>query len=251
MQKYKHIQIVVLVIFIFIMLFMFYKKNILSDTGVNENDMSLQLQRIPKLEEGVNVHELENEIFNILGPENVAISTDRSSASGILWSYDGKEIIVVTTKHFMQNFEQGEIEFWTGEKVSFDGTQVKTMDVSDVAIIHIACEKKLKQTKGGVKSWIVEETPELGNSVWIIDSVYGAASGISSSMVASSPIFLEDYGTEMLLLFGEGKEGMSGSPVYDENGKLVAMMSGMSDDGTMMAAVPMEEIRKIFEILEE
>ena len=199
--------------------------------------------RIPKLIEGVNVHEMENEIFSVLGPESVSVSTDRSSGSGMVWKYDGRQMVVVTTNHMMQHFESGELELWTGEKVSFSKDNVYQSEEMDVAVIAISCEKKLKLNKCGVESYLAEELPKIGDTLWMIDSVYGAASGMSTCSVASELVFLEDYGTEMLLLYGEGKTGMSGSPIYDGGGRLVAMMSGMSEDRSTLAAVPVDEIK--------
>ena len=219
--------------------------------GILNREDKTQKARIPKLEEGVNVHQLENEIFAVLGPESVAVTTNRSSGSGILWQYDGKQMLVVTTNHLMQEFEHGEVELWTGEKVAFSKADVYPSKEEDLAVIKIFCEEKLKLDKGGVANHLVEKVPEIGATLWVIDSVYGAASGIGTCSVASSELFLEDYSTEMLLLYGEGKNGMSGSPMYDECGKMVAMMSGMSEDGTTMAAVSAGKIMKFLETLEE
>lgn len=235
MQKYKYIICISFIVLAGIMAVFFMR----------------QKERIPKLEEGVNVHELENNIFEILGPESVAISTDRSSGSGILWKCDGKKIMIVTTKHLMQDFEHGELEFWTAEKLEFSMADVHVSEELDVAVIITSCNEKLKLSTKGAENFSVENTPEIGEVLWIIDSVYGAASGIGNCSVASSMIFLEDYGAEMILLYGDGKTGMSGSPIYDEDGKLVAMMSGMSESGTTLAAVPAGKIIKFIETLEE
>ena len=250
MQKYKRVVLAIIVILIGAVAVLFLNKEYAANADESESTVNSWEERIPKLEEGVNVHELENEIFEILGPENVAITTDRSSGSGILWQYDGKEIVIVTTGHLMQEFESGEVELWSGEKVVFSKENAQTPSEIDLAVIEIPCEEKLKLGKGGAGEHVVESTPEIGDTLWIIDSVYGAASGIGTCSVASSEIFLEDYGTEMILLYGEGKTGMSGSPMYDENGRLVAMMSGMTEEGTTLAAVPVGKIMKFLETLE-
>lgn len=249
MQKYKYIIGIMAIVLLgaAVVIFMNTRDRVSTETNHADEVGS----RIPKLEEGVNVHELENEIFAVLGPESVAVTTNRSSGSGILWQYDGKKIIVITTKHLMQEFESGELELWTGEKVTFSKENMYASKELDLAAIILSCKEKFKLEEVNVGNHLVEKNPEIGATLWVIDSMYGAASGIGTCSVASSELFLEDYGAEMLLLYGEGKRGMSGSPMYDEYGKLVAMMSGMSEDGTTIAAVSAGKIMKFLETLEE
>ena len=251
MQKYKYAIFAIIIVSIGTVVLAILSKNHVIGVGEFESPVNIQESRIPKLEAGVNVHELENEIFEILGPENVAITTDRSSGSGILWQYDGEKLVIVTTSHLMQEFESGEVEVWSGEKAAFSKEDVQMSSEVDLAVLVISCEEKLKVDQGGASAYAVDKAPEIGAKLWVIDSIYGAASGIGTCSVASSEIFLENYGTEMLLLYGEGKTGMSGSPLYDEEGRLVAMMSGMSKDGITLAAVPAGRIMKFLETLNE
>lgn len=217
--------------------------------GINIRNRSEEVARIPQLKEGTDVYALENEIFDILGPENVAVFTDRSSGSGILWQYDGTKLIVVTAGHLMTDFETGELELWSGEKVTFSAENVSTSSEMDVAVINVVSEES--QVTIGAAPYLAEKSPEIGDTMWLLDSVYGAASGISTGQVSAVEIYLEDYGTEMLLLSGTGKTGMSGCPVYNAEGRLAAMMSGMSEDGTILAAVPIGKIMKFLETLGE
>ena len=256
MQRYKKIIGIILVVILGIaaIVFMNSANDIENDTETEElqsekthSEESMQEARIPELEEGVDVHRLENEIFAVLGPESVAVTTNWSSGSGILWQYNDKELVVITTKHLMEQAESGELELWTGEKIAFSKENIYTSGEEDLAVLKVSCEKKLKLEKGGVSNYLVEEVPEIGSLLWVIDSVYGAGSGIQTCSVASEEIFLEDYGTEMLLLYGEGKSGMSGSPVYDVNGRLVAMTSGMSEDGTTLTAISADKIMVFLE----
>lgn len=214
--------------------------------------------RIPKLQTGTEVYALEEEVRNILGQECVAIATDRSSGSGILWSYDGEELLVVTAAHLMTDFETGELELWSGEKLTFSEKDVQLYTEYDLAFITLddleawqqgqneteasISVETLRQEKGGAENHISQKQPQIGDSMWVVDSVYGSASGINTFHVYSVDLYLDDYGTEMLLLSGSGIAGMSGCPIYDMEGKLVAMMSGMSEDGTILAAVPVAQI---------
>jgi len=204
--------------------------------------INTELPRIPKLEAGMDVYALENEILRVLGPENVAVKTEQGSGSGILWKYDGAELIIITTGHLLEGAKEGELELWSGEVLHFFEEDIVFSEEYDMAMITIESAEPLKLEKGGAGWYTVQEVPEIGDELWVLDSVYGAASGIGKCQMAAIDIFLEDYGTEMLLLYGNGKAGMSGCPLYDENGSLVAMMSGMTEDGTTLAAIPAEKM---------
>ena len=196
--------------------------------------------RISIKEVGTDMYALEEAVRNVLGQECVAIATNRSRGSGILFSYDGEELLVLTAGHLMQNFESGELELWSGEKLEFTRKDVQLFEEYDGALIRLVTSKLLKQQTGGVREYVSEAQLAIGETMWVVDSAYGPASGIHQYQVYAVDFYLDDYGTEMLLLSGEGVTGMSGCGVYDETGKIVAMMSGMSEDGSVLAAVPVE-----------
>ena len=198
--------------------------------------------RIPRQEVGSDIYALEEEVRNTLGQECVAISTDRSRGSGILWSYDGEELLVVTAGHMMVDFESGELELWSGEKLPFSKENVLLFSENDTALIRLSIQESLKQERGGAGAYVSESQPVIGDMMWIVDSVYGPAAGIRRCQVYAVNYYLDDYGVEMLLLAGDGTVGMSGCAVYDEKGLLVAMMSGMSEDGSILAAVSVENL---------
>lgn len=207
--------------------------------------------RIPKLEIGTDVYAFEEEIRNILGQECVSITTDRSSGSGILWSYDGKELRVVTAGHLMTSFVSGELELWSGEKLEFSDEDVKICQEADMAIISLDVSAgSFRKEKGGASNFISKNQQVIGDSVWILDSIYGPASGINTGQVYAVDYYLEDYGMEMLLLSGNGSAGMSGCAVYDAGGQLAAMMSGMSEDGSILAAISAGRISDIIGVSE-
>ena len=197
--------------------------------------------RIPQKEIGMDMYALEAEVREILGQECVAVSTDTSSGSGFLWlSEDDKELWVITSGHLLNGSQNGEVEFWSGQKAEFSVKDVEVYPEIDTAVIHMAALKK------NVKTVLYEPNlqMQIGDSVWLLDSMYGPGSDIQSGMVYGVNLYLEDYGREMLLLSGNGAAGMSGCPIYDENGRVVAMMSGINEDGTILAAGPMDAIVK-------
>ncbi len=257
MKVYKKISLLITIIIIIILAAILYlnlDKADLSDNTLQSTEGNTP--RIPKLEEGVNVYQLENDIFSILGPESIRISTDRSSGSGILWKNEKNQIYALTAAHLVSDFSLGEMELWGAEKVPFKIENVVKDKVYDVAIIRIMLDEDsnksiFKAEYDGAAAYVASEESVLniGDKIWVMDSVYGAASGIGAAQVASVDIFLEDYQAEMLLLYGEGKVGMSGSPVYDEEGFLVGMVSGMSEDRSALAVVPMNAIMKFLETL--
>ena len=194
---------------------------------------------LPQKQVGMDMYALEAEVRELLGPECVAISTDKGSGSGFLWLSDRKELWVITAGHLVKDCQQGEIEFWSGQKVTFSAKDVQAHTEMDVAVIRLTGVK----TKNIEAVWYAQDMKvQIGDDAWLLDSIYGPASGIQCCTVYGIDYYLEDYGLEMLLLSGQGKVGMSGCPVYDVEGRIVAMMSGMNADATILAAVPMKYI---------
>lgn len=205
--------------------------------------------RIPRLEPGTEVYSMQDEILSVLGAEAAYISTDRSSGSGIVWSYDGDSLYVVTAGHLMQDFTSGTLELWSGDILNFTPEDVHADADSDIAVICLEGQKDLELGKADMTRYLAEEVPESGTDLWIIDSAYGPACDISACFIEITEYYLDDFGQSMLILQGAGRAGMSGCGVYDTSGRLVAMMSGMSEDQTTLAAVPFPEIVNFFETL--
>ena len=202
------------------------------------------ISRIPQKEIGTDMYALEAEVREILGQECVAVSTDTGIGSGFLWLNEDKELWVVTAGHLVSGSQNGELELWSGQKAEFSAKDVEVYPEIDLAVIKTDALKKKN-----VKAVFYEPDLQMqvGDTVWLLDSIYGPASGIQSGAVYGVKVYLENYAKEMLLLSGKGTAGMSGCPIYDENGRIVAMMSGMNEDGTILAAVPFEDMVKYLE----
>lgn len=194
---------------------------------------------LPQKQVGMDMYALEEKVREFLGPECVSISTDKGSGSGFLWLSDEKKLWAITAGHLVKECQQGEIEFWSGQKVTFYAKDIQAHPESDVAVIRLTGVK----TKNIGAVWYEQDIKvQIGDDVWVLDSIYGPASEIQCCTVYGIDYYLEDYGMEMLLLSGQGKAGMSGCPVYDKEGRIVAMMSGMNEDATILAAVPIKYI---------
>lgn len=202
---------------------------------------------LPQKQAGADMYALEAEVREILGPQCVAVSTDKGSGSGFVWLSDEKELWVVTAGHLLKECRQGELELWSGRKITFSTKDVQVHSEMDVAVIQINKAK----TNGLDKVWYEQNLQvKVGADMWLLDSIYGPASGIHSCTVYGIDYYLEDYGTEMLLLSGQGMAGMSGCPIYDVEGRIVAMMSGMNEEATILAAVPMKYVVEFLEQIE-
>ncbi len=205
-----------------------------------------QRVQIPQKQVGTDMYVLEAEIREILGRECVAISTDKGSGSGFLWLSDKKELWIVTAGHLVAEIQQGEVELWSGQKETFSAKDVQVHPEMDVAVIRVTA---LKQKGIETVCYEPDRSVQVGDDVWLLDSMYGPASGVHYNTVYGVDYYLEDYGMDMLLLFGQGMAGMSGCPVYDVDGRIVAMMSGMSEDAAILAAVPMKYIVQYLEYI--
>ncbi|MCD8325659.1 MAG: serine protease [Lachnospiraceae bacterium] len=208
---------------------------------------SLTRNEFPQLEVGMDVYELENEILAITIYENVAVTTDTYSGSGFVWMEDEDGLWIATAAHVLADGNGGTVEMvsvsegWTD--VEFSEEDVVRVDDYDLALIHLSADTAETLLYIPLSSYIASEA-QTGDEGWIVDSIYGSGTGIEQVTVANPLIYFEDYGTELLYLYGEGKEGMSGSPVYSAQGLLMGMVCGMSEDGTELAAVPVQVLEE-------
>lgn len=217
-----------------------------SDSAQSEKP-TLTRGEFPLLQVGTDVYALENEILNITVYENVAVTTDTYSGSGFVWMEDESGLVIVTAAHVLADRNGGTVEMvslsqgWVD--VAFSGEDVVTADGYDLAFIHLSADIAETLLYIPLSSYTGADA-QTGDDLWIVDSIYGSGTGIESATVANPLIYFEDYGVELLYIYGQGKEGMSGSPVYSTEGLLVGMVCGMSEDGTELAAVPVQVIEE-------
>ncbi|MCD7752144.1 MAG: serine protease [Lachnospiraceae bacterium] len=201
----------------------------------------------PLLEIGTDVYALEDEILKITIYENVAVTTDTYSGSGFVWKEDESGIWIATAAHVLADETGGTLQMvsvafaWTD--VAFSGEDVVTVDGYDLAFIHLSAETAETLLYIPLSAYTAGDM-QTGDDLWIVDSIYGSGTGISSATVANPLIYFEDYEAELLYIYGAGKEGMSGSPAYDAEGLLAGMICGMSEDGTELAAVPVQVLKE-------
>ncbi len=207
----------------------------------------LTRETFPLMEIGTDVYALEDAILEITIYENVAVTTETYSGSGFVWLKDEDGLWIATTAHVLADGTGGTVEMasvslsWTD--VAFTQDNVVTADGYDLAFIHLSAETAETLLYIPLFSYTAEDA-QTGDDLWIVDSIYGSGTGIGDATVANPLIYFEDYDAELVYIYGEGKEGMSGSPVYNETGLLIGMVCGMSEDGTELAAVPVQVIEE-------
>ncbi len=225
------------------------------EASATENDVDagqtvkeeLTRDTFPQIEIGTDVYALEDEILEITIYENVAVTTKSYSGSGFVWKEDESGIWIATTAHVLADETGGTVEMasvslsWTD--VAFSQEDVMTVDGYDLAFIHLAAETVEALLYIPLSSYTAEDM-QTGDALWIVDSIYGSGTGISDATVANPLIYFEDYDADLVYIYGTGKEGMSDSPVYDADGMLVGMICGMSEDGTELAAVPVQVLKE-------
>ena len=177
----------------------------------------------------------------------MAVTTDTYSGSGFVWEENDGGLWIATAAHVLADETGGTVEMasvsYTWTDVAFAQEDVVTVDGYDLAFIHLSAETAESLLYIPLSSYTAEDT-QTGDDLWIVDSIYGSGTGISSATVANPLIYFENYDAELLYIYGAGKEGMSGSPVYNAEGLLVGMVCGMSEDGTELAAVPVQVMKE-------
>ncbi|MCD7806821.1 MAG: serine protease, partial [Lachnospiraceae bacterium] len=216
-------------------------------SDAREARSALTRDEFPLLEVGTDIYQLENEILTITIYENVAVTTDTYSGSGFVWMEDESGIWIATAAHVLADKNGGTVEMasaslgWTD--VAFSEEDVVRVDDYDLALIYLPMDAVETLLYIPLCSYTASDA-QTGDALWIVDSVYGSGTGIEQATIANPLIYFEDYGAELLYIYGEGKAGMSGSPVYSARGQLLGMICGMSEDGTELAAVPVQVLEE-------
>lgn len=191
----------------------------------------------------------------------VRIQTREHYGSGSIYKMKENEIIIVTNRHVLEDFDDdSHVTFFNGA-VGF-GEILGTSDLADVGFISISTasfpweellvfrnvrpldteregggQKGLWQGNGADES-IRFFCPDMAN--------YFETPVMKSGELLPQAVYLEDFGMEMLYGTGSAAPGMSGSGVFDGCGNYLGMLTGATGAGEI-AAVPLEVVRREYE----
>lgn len=163
----------------------------------------------------------------------VMINAGEKHASGVIVNIDDERVDIVTAGHLMDGYEQGIVTFNCG-LIGF-GTVMNISDNPDVCVLSF----KRDALDEGAYEYLVS-TPvstdgagdlKLDDEVLIIGSAVGTAANATLGTVKSTDYYVPDFDANMLFLYADTMPGLSGCPIYDRYGRLVAILAGGSEYG--------------------
>ena len=177
-----------------------------------------------------------------------------TAGSGFIMEMTEDTVYLCTNRHVIAKYDDWDVYFYDGTCVT--GSKAGTDDVYDVGVVAVdrtaipkKVQEKLKTVSYDLASW-----EELGNAELPVGIVRIGQEGnvlhtLTGSLLRKETEFLWGQGekeTEVRLAVTDGD---SGSAVFDENGKLVSMIFGCSQDagGERDWGVPLRAIVSCYE----
>ncbi|MFI3237609.1 MAG: serine protease [Lachnospiraceae bacterium] len=198
--------------------------------------------RISTEEVGTDRYVLEDEIIAMMGRECVqVVAGEDVTASGVIYACDNDTMVILTAGHVLEEATEGTICLFDNTEIAFGQEEFEVLEALDVAVIYVENETNFQLGHSGAKAFMDFEAM-IGERIWMLESSIYPVCDIVDGIVGAVDFYLSDYETEMLVVYAEGRLGISGSPIYDEEGFLLGIVSGMNESGDILSVVPIEAI---------
>ena len=220
--------------------------------------------------------ELENRIWQL----SVVLRGTEAEGSGCIYGYDTEKqtLVIVTAGHVLTDLQDGaEVLFADGTVLPV--TSFLTAEECDLGYAYLACEKLTEEEKqrlereaaqlfmedksgqvAAVTEGLSDEKKTDGkfreavnvmessslqkNDVFHMpDRISTEERSLVTGYVVDPDRYLEEFGCEMVYADGSAVSGMSGSGMFDEEGNLIGILCGVTEQYEL-AGVPAENIRK-------
>lgn len=175
----------------------------------------------------------DEELLDRVSNAVVMITAGEKHASGVIVNIDEKRVDIVTAGHLMEGYEQGIVSFNCG-LIGF-GNVKYISDNPDVCVLSFdrnaldeGAYEYLTATSVSLEGY---RKLKLDDEVLIIGSAVGTAANATIGTVKSTGYYVPDFDAEMLFLYADTMPGLSGCPIYDRYGRLVAILAGGSEYG--------------------
>lgn len=166
-----------------------------------------------------------------LKPAVVSIDLPTSRGSGFNVSPEG---LIITNRHVVENKGQIEVTFPTGHR--YRGQSWQGIEGFDLAVVEI-------DATGLPYVPLSNQLPAVGEEVIFIGNPLGFDWTVSQGKIKSYAA-LDGYGTPLVLLEGPVYSGSSGSPVFNSQGEVVAVIfATLRDVENIGLAIPVQALQ--------
>lgn len=174
----------------------------------------------------------------------VQIDAGSVYGSGVIWEMNEKEIIVISNRHLLQDFNAASrVIFWGG--TAAEGELLMLSDTYDLGFVKVDVADVAYDELTVLKEAGREDTAyrklKSGDAVFVVGSADGVGSDWYEGTVGNTWWYIEDFDAYMLYCFCYGKPGMSGGGTYDAYGNFVGMLTG-GTAGNETASIPVNII---------
>lgn len=197
-----------------------------------------------KTEENIRM-EMEALEADVLG-SCVRIQANGHYGSGSIWAFDENKITIVTNEHVLQYWDEDSyVTFFSG--VSGSGQVTGVSKQADVGFLCINAADLSAEELSRLSVIEVSDTvPERGDWFFMADVASDIWNPVFYQGQVLEPLkYLEDFGREMIYGDSTFRAGMSGSGVFDAEGKYIGMLTGGTDQNEI-AAVPAEAMMELY-----
>lgn len=216
-----------------------------SDKDIYEGMLALGFLETPVLEEDDCAKAYENVKDCV-----VRVQMGSAHGSGIIWEMTPEEIIIVTNKHVLEFWDDGNSYVYFRQGYYADAQVIGMSEQYDVGFLGVDSGQFSFEQREQFRSARKEETVyanlRAGDVMFSVDS--GSAEEEAryfEATVGNTHQYIEDFDAYMLYGHGFAKEGMSGGGTFDGRGYLIGMTTG----GTYYnetAGVPLPDIMEAY-----
>ncbi len=168
----------------------------------------------------------------------VRIFTRGGEGCGVIFEKNAEELVVATNLHVISDWDEDSyIRFYDGEKAF--GQVFGGDETYDVGFISVPMEESFADYPEAVRSALMDVPYDI---YFYNITDQGTEKKVKGSILSNEEFF---YELDRVMLYGEAKarEGMSGTPVFTEDGGLVGILSAGNEEG-IIAATSVSDLEK-------
>lgn len=177
----------------------------------------------------------------------VRIETDKRSGSGIIWSIDKEQIVILTAGHVIGDWQSLQITFLDGSQLSYAKKEIEVVisPSSDLAILQVPTAQLQKNCLDQCRYAAIDKDTfdelKAEDIVMVLGSLDGVAANAYAGRLEEAWVYVEDFGQYMMLARVYAASGMSGGGVFDVQGHFIGVICGGNEDGEL-AILPLSII---------